>query len=44
MHYMSVKVLFDKLIDNNQDVKVFDMRKTHREAVEFIKGSITSVE
>ena len=32
----------DKLIDNNQDVKVFDIRKPHRKEVEFIKGSITS--
>ena len=36
--------IVDKLIDNDQDVKVFDIRKPHREDVEFIKGSITSFE
>jgi len=34
----------DKLLDNNLDVKVFDIMKPHREDVEFIKGDITSLE
>jgi UDP-glucose 4-epimerase len=34
----------DKLIGNNLDVKVFDIRKPHREDVEFIKGDIVSLE
>ena len=34
----------DKLIDNNLNVKVFDIRKSHRGDVEFIKGDITSFE
>jgi UDP-glucose 4-epimerase len=34
----------DRLIDNNLDVKVFDIRKPHREDVEFIKGSIISLD
>ena len=34
----------DKLINNNLDVKVFDIRKPHRKDVEFIKGSIVSLE
>jgi UDP-glucose 4-epimerase len=34
----------DKLIDNHLDVKVFDIRKPHREDVEFIQGSIVSLE
>ena len=34
----------DKLIDNNLSVKVFDIRKPHREDVEFIQGSIVSLE
>jgi UDP-glucose 4-epimerase len=34
----------DKLMDNDLDVKVFDMRKPHREDVKFIKGDIVSVE
>ena len=34
----------DKLIDSNLDVKVFDIRKPHCEDVEFIQGSIVSLE
>lgn len=34
----------DKLIENNLAVKVFDIRKPYREDVEFIKGSIESLE
>ena len=34
----------DKLIDNNRDVKVFDIRKHHRKDAEFIKGDIVSLE
>jgi UDP-glucose 4-epimerase len=34
----------DKLVDNNLSVKVFDIRKPHRTDVEFIKGSIVSLE
>ena len=34
----------NKLIENNLNVKVFDIIKPHREDVEFIKGSIESLE
>jgi UDP-glucose 4-epimerase len=34
----------DKLIDNNLNVKVFDIKKPHREDIEFIKGNITLLE
>jgi UDP-glucose 4-epimerase len=34
----------DELIDNNLDVKVFDIRTPHHKDVDFIKGSITSLE
>ena len=36
--------IVDKLIDNNLHVKVFDIRKPHREGVEFIRGNIVSLE
>lgn len=36
--------IVDKLMENNLNVKVFDIRKPHREDVEFIKGDIVSVE
>ncbi|MGB8217142.1 MAG: NAD-dependent epimerase/dehydratase family protein [Candidatus Methanoperedens sp.] len=34
----------DKLIDKNLDVKIFDIKKPHREDVEFIRGDIASLE
>jgi UDP-glucose 4-epimerase len=36
--------IVDKLIDNNLNVKIFDIKKPHRGDVEFIKGSIVSLE
>ena len=36
--------IVDKLTDNNLNVKVFDIKKPHREDVEFIKGDITLLE
>lgn len=35
--------IVDKLIDDNRNVKVFDIRKLHRKDVEFIQGSIVSL-
>ena len=34
----------DKLIDNNWDVTVFDIRRPHRKDVKFIKGNIASLD
>ena len=34
----------DKLIDNNLNIKVFDIRKPHRKDVEFTQGSIVLLE
>ena len=36
--------IIDKLRDNNLDVKGFDIKKPHREDVEFIKGNIVSLD
>ena len=35
--------IVDKLLENNYDVKIFDVAKPHRKDVNFIKGDITSL-